>query len=156
MISNRRERPLLLRKPRASVARPCLVRHSIKDRSPSYQQFRCAPSMGCRTPTLPYRCIAVAPRQRRVKGIEMPIGRPHGSPGPMPMPDLLRTWLRLGEIRVQVMPLLFSLGGRPVNKKTPRERPLSRWQRFRRAPDSPRYCNWLCGPVATCASSCCQ
>jgi hypothetical protein len=57
----------------------------------------------------------------------------------MPMPDSLRKWLRLGEIRVQVMPMLFfSLGGRPVNKKTPRERPLSRWQRFRRAPDSPR------------------
>jgi hypothetical protein len=36
------------------------------------------------------------------------------------MPDSLRTWLRLGEIRAQVMPmLLFSLGGRPANKKNP-------------------------------------
>ena len=26
------------------------------------------------------------------------------------MPDSLRTWLHLGEIRAQVMPLLFSLG----------------------------------------------
>jgi hypothetical protein len=38
----------------------------------------------------------------------------------MPMPDALRTWLRLGEISAQVMPmLLFSLGGRPANKKNP-------------------------------------
>ena len=29
MISNRQKRPQLLRKPRASVARPCLIRHSI-------------------------------------------------------------------------------------------------------------------------------
>jgi len=67
--------------------------------------------MGGRTPTVPYCCIAVVPRQRRVKGIKMPIGRPHGSPGPMPMPDALRTWLRLGEIRVQVMPMLIVFSG---------------------------------------------
>ena len=67
--------------------------------------------MGGRTPTVPYRCIAVVPRQRRVKGTKMPIGRPHGSPRPMPMPDALRTWLRLGEIRVQVMPMLIVFSG---------------------------------------------
>jgi len=67
--------------------------------------------MGGRTPTVPYRCIAVVPRQRRVKGIKMPIGRPHGSPGPMPMPDALRTWLRLGDTRASHADVVVFFGG---------------------------------------------